>query len=103
MIKPLVVLAFTVGLLTPYAASAQINTPAPTANPGAPAPAVASVPADKVASNSDNVVICRYEVEAGTRFTQRICHTQRQWKQKERDAYDLLDKLDSGKDQAVFQ
>jgi hypothetical protein len=103
MTRSLAVFAFSVGLLTSYAASAQINAPAAT-NPGAPAAAPATAaPDDKVASNTDNALICRYENVAGTRFTKRICHTQRQWKQKERDAYDLLDRLDSGKDQTIFQ
>ena len=105
MKRMLAVFAFSVGLLASYAASAQINGPS-APNPATPAPgATAAVaPDDKVATNTDNnPIICRYETVAGTRFAQRICHTQRQWKQRERDAYDMLDRLDSGKDQAIFQ
>jgi len=107
MTRSLAVFAFAMGLLTSYGAAAQINTPnsadAPSAVMPAPSVTPATTPDNKVASNSDSAIICRYEVETGTRFAQRICRTQRQWKQKERDAYDLLDKLDSGKDRAIFQ
>ncbi len=53
--------------------------------------------------NPGNPIICRYEVEAGSRFTHRICLTDRQWKLKTEKARDLLDRLDSGKNQALFQ
>lgn len=88
------------GILASFGAAAQSSlTPAPQATPTAAVPPVA----DAKPADPDSAIICRYEMESGTRFMSRICHTRRQWKQKERDAYDLLDRLDSGKDQTIFQ
>jgi hypothetical protein len=94
---PVLVLA---GVLAASGAVAQINPePVPQGPPSsAPSSATAAKP---VAPDSE--IVCRYEQETGTRFMSRICHTKRQWKQRERDAYDLLDRLDSGKDQTIFQ
>jgi len=88
------------GVLTASGAWAQIN---PEPVPQGPPSAAAPTGTETKPTDPGDVVICRYERETGTRFMSHICHTKRQWKQRERDAYDLLDRLDSGKDQSIFQ
>jgi hypothetical protein len=55
----------------------------------------ASAVADKP-TDPDDVVTCRYEKMTGSNFTRRVCHTQREWRQMNVDAKDMLDRLDNG-------
>ena len=61
------------------------------AAPNAP---IVTAPADTAASGEDNTVVCHYERATGTMFQTRICHTNREWKQKTQDAHNLMEKLE---------
>jgi hypothetical protein len=64
--------------------------PPSVAAPNAP---IVTAPADAAAASDDNTIVCHYERATGTLFQTRICHTNRQWKQKTEDAHNLMDKL----------
>jgi hypothetical protein len=107
MIKLVAAAALTACLSISFAAAQTEPAAPPVATPvtlsqpaGTPAPSAADAAAP---INPDNAVICRNEREAGTMFTRRLCHTMRRWKQMEADAYNTLDRLDSGKDTGLFQ
>ncbi|HJW41127.1 MAG TPA: hypothetical protein VJ476_07850 [Rhizomicrobium sp.] len=94
-VLPSVVLA--AGLLLSVAgASAQSQ---PTVSPASPAVAPAGSATTPAPSDVDNgdVVTCRYEKTTGSLFAKRICHTQREWKQMQTDAKDMLNNLDNGR------
>jgi hypothetical protein len=94
-VLPSVVLA--VGLLMSAAgASAQSQ---PTVSPASPAVASAGTATASPPADIDNgdVVTCRYEKTTGSLFSHRVCHTQREWKQMQTDAQDMMNRLDSGR------
>jgi hypothetical protein len=63
---------------------------------GQTAPNGAGAPAASDTTNKDDLVTCRYEKTTGSNFTHRVCHTQREWRQMNVDAKDMLERMDSG-------
>lgn len=71
----------------------------PTVSPASPAvaPAGAATTPAPAATDNDDVVSCRYEKTTGSLFARRVCHTQREWRQMNTDAKDMMDRLDGGR------
>lgn len=80
--------------LTGASAQSQPVTTNPGAQGSSPAPSTGD--AAPAASENDDVVSCRYEKTTGSNFSHRICHTQREWHQMNRNAKDFMDNLDRG-------
>ena len=90
------ILAMIVLIACSPAAFAQVNPePIPQGPPSQSPPAATATTTDANAAapaNPDDLVTCRYERVTGSLFQSRICHTQRQWKQRTQDAHDTMDK-----------
>jgi hypothetical protein len=91
--RKLLISTVLAGCLAASLASAQ-EAAAPQTTPTAPATTATPPVTPAALPNPDDVMVCRYEKVTGSLFTSRICHTQRQWKQREQNAHDLLEKSD---------
>ncbi len=73
-------------------ALAQVNgTPTPA---GPPSTTAVAADASTPPADPDSLVTCKYEKETGSLFTRRICHSQREWKQRTQDARDTMERAD---------
>ena len=66
-------------------AAAQAATPATTATP----------PAAKAAKADKDGMVCRREAVVGSKLKTRICMTQAEWDQRQRDDREMVDKAQS--------
>ncbi|MBL8774177.1 MAG: hypothetical protein JNK30_22505 [Phenylobacterium sp.] len=67
------------------------------AEPAAPAATAAAPPTKSDKAKDPSAQVCKREAVLGSRMKQRVCMTQAEWDQRQRDDREMLDKAQSAK------